>query len=87
MVHAELPIDRYDTLRSLRIKFGISQEKAAEKIGVSHTTLRSWEKDSTKIGFDNIQKIEMVYGVDHRFIFFGKESTFSELMRKKKETA
>ncbi|CAM3746339.1 helix-turn-helix transcriptional regulator [Cohnella lubricantis] len=83
MIVAELPIDRYDTLRSVRVKLGMSQQEAAEQIGIAEGTLRSWERDSSKIGFDYIQKIERVYGVEHRFIFFGKESTFSELMRKK----
>lgn len=81
MDQMELPIDRYDTLRSIRIKLGLTQTEAARLIGITQGTLRSWEQDSTRIGFAQIKKIEQVYGIKHRFIFFGKESTFSELVR------
>lgn len=79
----ELPIDRYDTLRTIRIKLGLTQEDAAKEIGVAAQTLRSWERDSSRIGFSFIQRIEKAYGIQHEFIFFGKESTFSELMRER----
>jgi len=87
MQMTELPIDRYDTLRSIRIKTGMTQQEAAQKIGIAHGTLRSWEKDSSKISWDYITKISEVYNVNHRFIFFGKESTFSELIMKSMKSA
>lgn len=87
MSNFDLPMDRYDTLRSLRTKLGMTQEQAAKAIGVSVSTLKLWEKDSSKISFDHIKKIEGAYGVKHHYIFFGKESTFSELLKKIKVTA
>jgi len=81
-----IPIDRKDTLRSLRVKLGLTQKQAAKLLGVGESTLRSWEKDSSNISYSNIKKIEEVYGVDSQYIFFGKESTFSELVRNNTKT-
>lgn len=78
-----IPIDRKDTLRTIRIKLGLTQKEAAKLLGVSESTLRSWEKDSSNISYSSIRKIEEVYGVEQQYIFFGSESTFSELIRKK----
>lgn len=77
----KLPAHLLDTLRTLRIKSGLTQKAASNKLGIHETTLRSWEKDSSNIGYSDIQKIESVYGIEQEYIFFGKESAFSELFR------
>jgi len=82
-----IPIDRLDTLRTLRIKNDLTQQEAAKLLGISESTLRALEKDSSNISYKMIKKIEEVYGVKQEFIFFGKESTFSELIRNSKNTA
>jgi DNA-binding XRE family transcriptional regulator len=80
---SDVPIVLKDTLRSLRVKFAYTQEQAAELIGVSVPTLRGWEQDSSNISYQNIKKIEQVYGRSQNYIFFGSEVSFSELVRKK----
>lgn len=79
----DVPLQYKDTLRSLRVKLGYTQEEAAELIGITVRTLRAWEKNSTKISYQKIKKIEQAYGVSQNRIFFGSEVSFSELMRKK----
>lgn len=83
MTLSDIPIVLKDTLRSLRVKFGYTQEQAAELIGVSVPTLRGWEQDSGNISYMNIKKIERVYGKSQDYIFFGNEVSFSELVRER----
>nr|WP_092074992.1 helix-turn-helix transcriptional regulator [Dendrosporobacter quercicolus]NSL49627.1 helix-turn-helix transcriptional regulator [Dendrosporobacter quercicolus DSM 1736]SDN25505.1 DNA-binding transcriptional regulator, XRE-family HTH domain [Dendrosporobacter quercicolus] len=77
----EIPLTLRNTLRSLRVKFNYTQEEAAVLLGVSTPTLRAWESDSGKMPFEKIIVIEKIYKTPKDYIFFGKESTFSELLR------
>jgi transcriptional regulator with XRE-family HTH domain len=77
----ETPAYLRNTIRSLRIKLGYTQQEAAELIGISPVTLRVWEKDSSNIPFKKIKKIEEVYHTPQDYIFFGSESAFSEMMK------
>lgn len=87
MMREILPTYRLDTLRTLRIKSGFTQKEASKRLDVCEATLRSWEKDSSNIGYRDIQKVEQIYGIDKEYIFFGNESTFSELFKRKQSTA
>lgn len=78
---SDIPIGFINTLRSLRVKFGYTQEEAAELIGVSVRTLRSWEQDSTTIPYMVVKKIESVYRTSQDYIFFGNEVSFSEQLK------
>ena len=51
-----------DKLRSLRNNAGLTQEAAAEKIGVSVTSLQNWESGINKPSMVNVRKIAEVYG-------------------------
>ncbi|MEV2910514.1 helix-turn-helix transcriptional regulator [Paenibacillus larvae] len=75
-----------ETLRSLRIKFRYTQKEAAEIIGVSKTTLKNWEVNSSRIPYDKVKRIEEVYGVNQNSIFFGSEVAFSELIRRRRDS-
>lgn len=77
-----VPLHLKDTLRTLRIKYGYSQEEAAKLLGVTERTLRSWEKNSGNLSYQKIKKIERVYGVSQSRIFFGSEVSFSELFKR-----
>lgn len=78
----EVPIHEKNTLRSLRIKHGYTQKEAGALLGVSANTVRSWERDSGRLSYCSIKKIEEVYCISQDYIFFGKEVAFSELVRK-----
>lgn len=71
-----------ETLRSLRVKFGYNQQEAAKLLGVSLWVLRNWERDSSTIPLNYAAKIAELYKTSMTRIFFGPESTFSELLRK-----
>ena len=71
-----------NTLRSLRVKFGYTQEEAAHLLGVSVPTLRAWEVNSGGVSYRKILKIEEVYNISQDYIFFGNDISFSEHLRK-----
>ncbi len=73
-----------DTLRSLRTKFQLTQKQVAEALGVSERTVYAWETDSSNMKYEHIRRLESLYGVSQDCIFFGRESSFSELLRNRK---
>jgi transcriptional regulator with XRE-family HTH domain len=73
-----------NTLRSLRTKLGYSQNEAALMLGISVKTLQGWEKNAERIPYEKIKLIERVYKTPQNYIFFGKESAFSEILKKYK---
>ncbi|RNC29780.1 MAG: HTH-type transcriptional regulator ImmR [Candidatus Dichloromethanomonas elyunquensis] len=77
----KVPIYLKNTLRSLRIKFNYTQEKAASLLDISVPTLRNWERDSSNVPYHMIERFEKIYGTSQDYIFFGDEVAFSELIR------
>lgn len=71
----DVPIFLQHSLVDLRTRMGLSQEEAAHKLGISRTTLRNWEKDSAKVSYENILKIEEIYKIPQDYIFFGTGNT------------
>lgn len=51
-------------LKSLRIEKGLTQNKAAELIGVHHSTISAYEKDAVNIPSDKLEKLAEIYGVE-----------------------
>lgn len=78
----DVPLNLKNTLRSLRVKLGYTQAEAAELLEITTPTLRSWEKDSTTIKWTNVERIESVYRTPRDYIFFGREVSFSEQIKK-----
>ena len=50
-----------EKLKSLRNNVGLTQEAAAEQIGVSVTSLQNWESGVNKPSMSNVRKIAEVY--------------------------
>lgn len=69
------------TLASARVRIRMNQEEAAKRIGVTVQTLRAWEKDSSKLGYDRMKKCADVYHVPVDHIFFGNTITFSNMLK------
>jgi len=49
--------------REARKQAGIRPERAAAELGVSITTLLSWERNDTRPNADNIRKMAQLYGM------------------------
>lgn len=50
-------------LKSIRKQAGLSQEKLAEKIGVSRQAITKWETDAGIPDIENIMAISTLFGV------------------------
>lgn len=50
------------TLRALRVNRNLTQSEAAQKIGVSRTTIRNWETSETFPTMQQLVTICSVYG-------------------------
>lgn len=58
------------TLKAARVNAGLTQPEAAEKIGVSVTTLLSYEKGTSFPDVRTVKRIEDAYGVEYRDLQF-----------------
>ena len=58
------------TLKAARVNKGLSQKAAANVLGVSNTTLCSWEKGSTTPTADKIPAICELYGIPYDQLIF-----------------
>lgn len=58
------------TLKMLRAKFDLTQEKAGEKVGVSADVWHNWEKAKTFPNIPQLKKIEEKFDVCYNDIIF-----------------
>lgn len=61
-------------LKAMRVRSGMTQQEAAEKLGVSVVTFRKYEKDPSKLSFGNIIKLSEMYGCLPRVFFMESQS-------------
>jgi len=70
------------TLEAARHNAGYSQAEAAEKLGIHYQTLAAWEKDSSNVGFTEMNNLSKLYHIPINNIFFGKKNEFIRSLRK-----
>lgn len=58
-----MSVKQGDYLRRLRAENGLSQEKLAEKLGVSRQSVSKWEQGYAVPDTDNMMKLSKLYGV------------------------
>ena len=58
------------TLEAARVNSGLTQEKAAEMLGISKYTLINYETGKSYPNVPMIKKIEDLYGLEYKDIFF-----------------
>ena len=58
------------TLKAARVNAGLDQKTAADKIGVTASTLGQWEMGNTFPTVPQIEKIEELYSVSYADINF-----------------
>lgn len=61
------------TLEAARRNVGLTQQNVADIIGVHNQTISKYEKDSSKIPFDLMNKLCSLYKVSKDDIFFGEK--------------
>ncbi|MBE3590440.1 MAG: helix-turn-helix transcriptional regulator [Firmicutes bacterium] len=67
-----------ETLRSLRVKMGLTQSEVARRLGVSVRTLRRWERDASKVPFHHALEIAVLFRAPLQRIFWGPEARFRD---------
>lgn len=66
------------TLEAARVNAGLTQVDAANKLGVHPQTLARWERDSSKVPYAKICKIEETYHIPKGLIFLASSSSLLE---------
>lgn len=69
-------------LKAARISCGYSVKEIAKKIGVSESTIRRWESDSSNVTLEIVLKLKELYSVPLEFIYFGSIADCAEHNRK-----
>ncbi len=58
-----MSIQQGDYLKELRTKKGLSQEKLAERLGVSRQSVSKWEQGYAVPSSDNVLELSKIYGI------------------------
>ncbi len=58
------------SLKAARVNAQLSQQEAADRIGVAVSTLRNWEAGKTYPKQPQIEKLCDVYGISFDILFF-----------------
>ena len=67
------------SLPAARVNAGLTQEQAAEKIGVTRQTIINWEKGKVAPRVPEMYMISNVYDIPQENIFIPTESTKSRV--------
>lgn len=59
------------TLKAARVNVNLTQANVAEKLGISISTIKNWEKGKTFPKQPKIEQLCELYGVSYDNIFFG----------------
>ncbi|QYR20835.1 helix-turn-helix transcriptional regulator [Paenibacillus sp. sptzw28] len=70
------------TLEAARINNGYNLVQAAELFGIHRDTLWKYEQDSTRVPRTFMVKVQEVYGLPTKNIFFGIKSEFFRIKRR-----
>jgi len=65
-------VKRLVTLKAARVNKGLTQVEAAKRLGISVDTLGNYERGKYFPDVPEIEKIENLYGVEYKDIFFKK---------------
>ncbi|MCH4123868.1 MAG: helix-turn-helix domain-containing protein [Levilactobacillus sp.] len=71
------------TLEAARHNAGYSQKEAAACLGIHYQTLAAWERDSSNLGIQTIERLSALYQVPQNCLFFGKKSDFIHALRQR----
>ena len=73
----EVPFYLIQTLHSIRLKNGMKSSEVAKELGITTAAYVEWEKDSSNISYAHILRLEEIFQMPSRYIYFGADITFS----------
>lgn len=68
------------TLDAARVNAGLTQAAAAEKLGITRSTLQNYETGKTVPDWSMVKRIEEVYKFPADFIFFAAQVRFKRIL-------
>ncbi len=68
----EIPFYLIQTLHSIRFKNGMTSSEVAKKLNIDVDKYKEWEVDSSNISYFHILKLEEIFQIPSRYIYFGK---------------
>ena len=71
------------SLRAARVNAGLTREEAAKRLGISKTTLQSYENGVTVPNWNMVERLENLYHYPASFIFFNTGARFKREDRQK----
>lgn len=69
------------TLTAARVNNGYTLKEAAALIGIHWQTLSAWERDSSRLAFNEVDKLSRLYHIDKNDLFFGSRNEFIRKIR------
>ena len=76
-----MPIEQMMTLKSLRVRIGMTQQAVAEQIGFDRQTIGRWEKDSGTMPVKFMYSFSELYKYPMDRIFFGSSIALSDKIK------
>ena len=73
-----IPSELKHTIRDLRVRAGLSQYEACDKLGITPPTLRKWESDSSNLSLRKLEAITNLYKVPVEYIYIGPEDFYKK---------
>lgn len=65
-----VPLNIKHSILDLRVRAGMSQTQAVNKLGISELALRKWENDSSVLSYKKMLRISKLYDVPLDYIFW-----------------
>lgn len=62
------------SLKAARVNAGLTQKQASKKLGISQTTLQSYESGATSPTMNMVNLMSELYNFPKDYIFFGTQS-------------
>lgn len=80
----KVPVFTKHSIRDLRVRLGLSQKEAAEKLGITPQTLTRWKINPEDMSLKMMKKIAKFYKIPQKYIFLGNDHAFRDILMKVK---
>ena len=74
-----IPTELKHTIKDLRVRAGLSQSKACDKLGITPPTLHKWESDSSNLSLRKLEAISNLYQIPIEYIYVGPDDHYKQV--------
>lgn len=79
-----IPNEVKHTVRDLRVRANMTLDDVCAVLGITQPTLMKWERDTSKLPFDKLQRLTDLYGIPLEYVFIGPNDAYAYDKNKKK---